>query len=225
VRLGRRLSLLSGLAVLVCVMRLAVAGSASAVVVSTFASGFWDPYGLAFDASGNLYVANAGNDTISEVTPAGAVSQFATGFTIPVELAFDASGNLYVANADADTVSEITGSTAQSITFVKPGPYTYGVAPVTLAATASSDLPVSYTVTNGGPCSVSGSTLTLTGAGSCVVKASQSGNLTYKAAKSISRTIVIDKAATTLTATSSTRTPPATAAQPTTSRAPQAGGL
>ena len=46
-------------------------------VVSTFvSSGLSDPVGLAFDAAGNLYVANDGNNTISKVTPAGAVSTF-----------------------------------------------------------------------------------------------------------------------------------------------------
>ena len=77
-------------------------------VVSTFASGFDDPVGLAFDAAGNLYVANAGNGTVSKVTPAGVVSTFASGFNDPVGLAFDAAGNLYVANAGNNTVSEVT---------------------------------------------------------------------------------------------------------------------
>ena len=33
-----------------------------------FASGFNDPVGLAFDAAGNLYVANDGDGTVSEVS-------------------------------------------------------------------------------------------------------------------------------------------------------------
>ena len=45
--------------------------------VSTFvSSGLDQPDGLAFDAAGNLYVANDSNNTISKVTPAGAVSTF-----------------------------------------------------------------------------------------------------------------------------------------------------
>ena len=43
--------------------------------VSTFvSSGLDGPEGLAFDAAGNLYVANSGSNTISKVTPAGAVT-------------------------------------------------------------------------------------------------------------------------------------------------------
>ena len=52
-------------------------------VVSTFATGFNIPVGLAFDAAGNLYVANTGDNTVSKVTPAGVVSTFASGFTVP----------------------------------------------------------------------------------------------------------------------------------------------
>ena len=56
-------------------------------VVSTFASGFNGPAGLAFDSAGNLYVAND-DGTVSEVTPAGVVSTFASGFNDPAGLAF-----------------------------------------------------------------------------------------------------------------------------------------
>jgi NHL repeat len=62
----------------------------------------------------------------------------------------------------------------QTINFPNPGPATYGVAPFTLTATATSGLAVSYTVTSG-PATVSGSTLTVTGAGSVIVQASQAG--------------------------------------------------
>ena len=77
-------------------------------LTSTFASGFNEPDGLAFDAAGNLYVANAGTGTVDKVTPAGVVSTFASGFNDPFGLAFDAAGNLYVANFGVDTVSEVT---------------------------------------------------------------------------------------------------------------------
>ena len=76
--------------------------------VSTFASGFNGPDGLAFDAAGNLYVANQCNGTVSEVTPAGVVSTFASGFNQPCGLAFDAAGNLYVANGGGNTVIEVS---------------------------------------------------------------------------------------------------------------------
>jgi hypothetical protein len=75
--------------------------------------------------------------------------------------------------------------TVQTITFPNPGTQTLGVAPITLTATASSSLPVSYSVISG-PAAVSGSTLTITGVGSVMVRATQSGNTTYAAATPVS---------------------------------------
>ncbi len=80
-----------------------------APTVSTFASGFNAPDGLAFDAAGNLYVANyAGTNAVSKVTPTGVVSTFAPRFPGPNALAFDATGNLYVADYLGNTVSKVT---------------------------------------------------------------------------------------------------------------------
>ncbi len=81
---------------------------ANAQTVTTFVdatSGLSMPRGLAFDASGNLYVANYGNFTINMVTPAGAVSTFAgadKGLGNITSLVFDGSGNLYVVNVSGD---------------------------------------------------------------------------------------------------------------------------
>ena len=69
---------------------------------------------------------------------------------------------------------------------------------ITLGATASSGLPVSYAVT--GPAAVSGSTLTITGAASVTVTASQADNADYAAATSVSQAFTVGKAALTVTA-------------------------
>lgn len=90
--------------------------------------------------------------------------------------------------------------TSQTITFpALATPVTYGVAPIVLAATASSGLPITYSVT--GPATGSGSTLTITGAGRVVVTASQVGNANYLAAPQLTQTIVVDKATATVTLT------------------------
>ena len=78
------------------------------LALSTFASGFNAPDGMAFDTSGNLYVTNFSGNTVSKVTPAGTVSTFASGFNHPADVAFDTSGNLYVANYNANTVWQVT---------------------------------------------------------------------------------------------------------------------
>lgn len=68
-----------------------------------------EPTGLAFDGSGNLYVANNGNNTIVKFNSSGGIlstnsSVFAnTGLDLPQGLAFDSAGNLYVANQHGGT--------------------------------------------------------------------------------------------------------------------------
>ena len=91
--------------------------------------------------------------------------------------------------------------TQQTITFNNPGAQIYGSA-VVLGATASSGLPVSYTVT-AGPATVSGNVLTLTGMGSVTVQADQAGDSTYEPAASVSQTFDVTRAGTTTSVTSS----------------------
>jgi sugar lactone lactonase YvrE len=76
-------------------------------VGSAFASGgFYNPQGLAFGASGNLYVSSYGNNRIYKFDASGNGSLFAgsitsltnSGVCFPVGLAFDESGGLYVAD-------------------------------------------------------------------------------------------------------------------------------
>jgi len=91
-------------------------------VVSTFATGFNVPTGLAFDSSGNLFVSDDSNDLIKKITPGGVVSSFATLHSIG--LAFDTSGNLYAAAVDGTShIMMYTPSGTPSVfaTDVDPG--------------------------------------------------------------------------------------------------------
>ncbi len=83
----------------------------------------------------------------------------------------------------------------QTIAFTGlPATATFGSAgPYTLNAAATSGLAVSYNAT--GPGSLSGDILTLTGAGTVVVTASQAGNSKYAPATPVSQTIVVKAAA------------------------------
>jgi hypothetical protein len=62
----------------------------------------------------------------------------------------------------------------QSIDFALPSMTVIGGTPVTLSASASSGLPVSYSAS--GPCTVSGNTLLAVGVGMCAVTATQAGD-------------------------------------------------
>jgi DNA-binding beta-propeller fold protein YncE len=64
------------------------------------------PVGMAFDASGNLFVSNQRANTIHEFAPDGTdLGDFATGLVAPWGLAFDSAGTLYVANRGNNTVT------------------------------------------------------------------------------------------------------------------------
>ena len=82
---------------------------------------------------------------------------------------------------------------SQTISFGPLADQTYGVAPITLNATASSDLPVSFTVLSG-PATLSGNVLTVTGAGTVDVEASQLGNATYAAAVPVDESFTVNPA-------------------------------
>jgi hypothetical protein len=85
---------------------------------------------------------------------------------------------------------------AQTIFFAPPANKIYGDAPIDLATFASggaSGNPVTFSVTSGHG-SISGSMLTITGAGDLVITASQAGNASYDAAVNVSRTITVAKA-------------------------------
>ncbi len=100
-------------------------------------------------------------------------------------------------------VGQAPAQQSQSITFGPLAARVYGATSITLAATASSGLMVSYTTT--GPCTVSGGGLTITGVGTCTVDASQFGNASWAAATPVSQPFRIAPAALTITAPSVSR--------------------
>ena len=73
------------------------------------------------------------------------------------------------------TLSLQVAPAGQSIAFPAPGNRTFGDGPFALAATASSGLPVVYSIV-GGPAALDGSTVALTGAGTIEILATQPGN-------------------------------------------------
>jgi hypothetical protein len=179
---------------------------AKAVLTATAASlsriyGVANPaltYSVAGFVNGDTIAIVSGSATLS--TTASATSSAGTypiTFTTEALAATNYSFN-YVAG-----VLTISGGASQTISFGPLVGKTYGVAPLTLTATASSGLPVSYTTT--GPATVSGSTLTITGAGLVIVTASQTGNTHYAAAMPVSQSLTVAKAVLTATAASVSR--------------------
>jgi streptogramin lyase len=97
---------------------------------------FADPWALAVDGSGDIYVGDTGSYTIRKILPSGAVSTLAgkageigssdgfgsaARFAQPMGIAVDAFGNIYVADRLNCTIRKITPEGEVSTLAGKPG--------------------------------------------------------------------------------------------------------
>ena len=89
-------------------------------VQSIFASGLTEPWDLAFDNAGNLFVVDydrsglLGDAAVYKITQNGVRTTFASGLSYPAYLAVDSTGNVFVADYDHGIIYEYkpTGSRA-----------------------------------------------------------------------------------------------------------------
>ncbi len=150
-------------------------------------------------ASGNAVtfsvVSGPGTISGSTLTVTGAGS---------IVVAANQAGNTNYTAAPQVTATIVVNQATQAITFAPSTPVTYGVSPITLTATGgASGNAVTFSVVSG-PGTISGSTLTVTGAGSIVVAANQAGNTNYTAAPQVTATIVVNQATQAITFAPST---------------------
>lgn len=133
---------------------------------------------VSFSASGSCTIAN----TLVHLTGAGSC-------TITASQAGNANWNPASPVARTFTI----GKADQQITFAALPNKQLGDADFNVTATASSNLTVAFSAV--GNCSVAGTLVHLTGAGSCTLTASQEGNLNYNPAVPVSRTFAITEPA------------------------------
>ncbi|HXI00208.1 MAG TPA: T9SS type A sorting domain-containing protein [Sphingobacteriaceae bacterium] len=112
--------------------------------------------------------------------------------TIVVRASVDANGT-YASNEQDQSITVAKAS--QTITFntLANKVYYTGVPTFTVSATASSGLAPTYSIVSG-PASISGNTITLTGAGTVTVRAIQGGNENYNAATNVDQSFMVTTA-------------------------------
>ncbi|HLY16683.1 MAG TPA: FG-GAP-like repeat-containing protein [Bryobacteraceae bacterium] len=109
------------------------------------------------------------------------------------------AGNTKYAAATPVNQSFQVSQASQTITFNALSNRTYGSAPFTVSATASSGLTVSFASSTTAVCTLSGTTVTLVAAGTCTVKATQPGNINYAAATPVNQSFQVNQATQTIT--------------------------
>ncbi len=142
--------------------------------------------------------------TYNSLTPAICTVSGATANLIAIgqcSLRASQAGNAaFAAAADVNQSFAISQAT-QTINFaVLPG-QVFGVPPLALSASATSNLAVAFSATPSNVCSINGATVVVVAAGQCSVRASQAGNTAYSAAIDVTRAFTVAPANQTITFT------------------------
>ena len=155
----------------------------------------WHTLKLAFQAN-RILVYVDGNKMI-DTTDAEAQPYQTGGIT----------ADMWADNPDTMAVDDVDVAlpTVQTITFASIPNHIYGNAPFTVSATADSGLPVSLNVISG-PATIVSNLVTITGAGTVTIEASQPGGGNYDPAANVDQTFNIQAAALTVAANDAGKT-------------------
>ncbi len=141
--------------------------------------------------------------TVTGTTASCSMSTLPAG---PHSITAHYAGDTFNTAANSAPLTQQVNPASQTITFGAQAPHTFSSG-ATFAlsplATASSALPVSYASTTPGVCTIVSTTVTLHGAGTCTISASQAGNGNYSAAASVPQNIAIGVSASTIALTAS----------------------
>jgi hypothetical protein len=151
-----------------------------------------DPaFNLSATSTSNLLVSYTSSNVSVATISGNTVTIVGVGSTIIT--ASQAGNTNYNAALDVErTLTVAKGN--QTITFGTIADKTFGDPAFTLGATASSTLPVSYVSSNTSVATLSGNTVTIVGAGTTTITASQVGNSNYNAAANVAQTLTVSKA-------------------------------
>lgn len=150
---------------------------------------------VAATASSDLAVSYGSDGTLSN---SGATYTMNAG-TGSGTVTYSQAGNENYNAATVVTETVNAAKASQSITFTSLAAKTYGDASFTLGATAGSGLTVSYASSNTDVATISGNTVSIVGAGTTIITASQAGNANYEAATDVLHNLTVAKALLTIT--------------------------
>ena len=167
---------------------LTVAKAAQVITFPAISSFSWSGGSAALTASASsdlaiVYSVQSGPCSVSGAT----LTATAAGSCV---VAADQPGDANHLAAAQGTASATVLKAAQTIDFPAISGFAWDGGAATLGATATSGLPVTYSLTSG-PCALSGSNLTATRAGTCEVKAEQAGSSNFEAAPPVTASVEI----------------------------------
>jgi len=92
-------------------------------VITLVSSGLNSPLGVAVDGSGDVYIADSGNNAIKEwsLSTQQVTTLVSSGLNVPFGVAVDGSGNVYIADSGNNAIKEWSPSTQQVTTLVSTG--------------------------------------------------------------------------------------------------------
>jgi hypothetical protein len=155
-------------------------------------------FSLTGSASSGLSLSYSSSNTSVATVSGSVVTIVGVGSTtITASQAGNSSYNAATSVSQALAVNKA----AQTITFGALSSKTYGDSSFSLTGSASSGLSLSYSSSNTGVATVSGSVVTIVGAGSTTITASQSGNSSFNSATSVSQSLTVNKTSQTISFT------------------------
>ncbi|GAP72021.1 Ig-like domain-containing protein [Candidatus Symbiothrix dinenymphae] len=137
--------------------------------------------------SSNLDVATTSGNTVI-ITGAG-----------QAEITANQAGDANYSAATPETRTLIVNQATQTITWIDIPTQTYGDAAFDLPQKTDKNLNISYASSNLNVATISGNTVTITGAGQTQITATQAGNTNYNAATSVTDTLTVNQATQTIT--------------------------
>jgi uncharacterized protein (TIGR03437 family) len=153
------------------------------------------PFTISATASSGLAVSFT-STTLPVCTLTGATVKLLIAGTCTIQAS--QAGNISYAAAMPVIQSFTVTPESQTIAFGALPNKPFGAATLTVSATASSGLAVSFISTTSSVCTVAGSTVTMVSVGTCTIEASQAGNSSYSTATPVDQSFTVSQATQTI---------------------------